>query len=395
MRYLTTRSVKGFVAGGFCFVLASPLQANQIIDSLFDDWYWQAFASQGLVYTSDNNFAGDSDDSISTEFRELGLIIGSRPFENVQVVGQILSRTMGEMDDGDLRLDYGFVNYMFLSEWEQTLGVKVGRIRSPLGFFNETRDVAHTRASIILPQSIYTDRLRNLSFSRDGIQLFGSYLYGNSLLSWDLVFAEVQITEEDLVEVVRGQDLQGEVDTPLLPMARLIWDWDAGRIRLGLTYHPLEYEYKAAPGDLYDSGVAEFDSWTFSAEYNTARWSLISEYTFAKNNLSVQLYDLPVSLSFDSRSHSYYAQGIYRFAPGWSGFLRYDGLRIQHDNPLLEGSRVKDLSVGLGWQPDQHWLLRAEWHLIDGATWLSVRDNPQPDLEKHWQMVLFQVSYRL
>ena len=82
-------------------------------------------------------------------------------------------------------------------------------------------------------------------------------------------------------------------------------------------------------------------------------------------------------------------------APGWSGFLRYDGLRIQHDNPLLEGSRVKDLSVGLGWQPDQHWLLRAEWHLIDGTTWLSVRDNPQPDLEKHWQMVLFQVSYRL
>src|SRR5690606_17606476 len=236
MQYPTIRSIKTFVAGVLCFGLALPVKADQIISNLFNDWYWHAFISQGLVHTSDNNFAGESDDSLSTEFRDMGLIIGGRPFENIQVVGQILSRTMGEMDDGDLRLDYGFVNYMFLSNWEQTLGVKVGRVRSPLGFYNETRDAAHTRTSIILPQSIYTDRLRNLSFARDGIQLFGSYQYGASLLSWDLVYAEVEITEEDLPEVVNGQDLQGKVDTPFRPMARLIWDWDAGRVRLGVTY---------------------------------------------------------------------------------------------------------------------------------------------------------------
>src|SRR5690606_12145852 len=354
-----------------------------------------AFFSQGFVYTSDNNFAGPSDDSVSAEFSELGLIVGGQLFDNVQVVAQVLSRNMGEMSDGGLQLDYGFLSYQFLSDWDRSLGVKVGRVRSPLGFFNETRDVAHTRTSSLLPQSIYMDRLRNLVFARDGIQLFGDIQFGSSLLSWDLVYAEIQINEEYLPEVVGGQDLPGKVDAPYLPMARVIWDWDAGRTRLGLTYHPLKYRYKAAATDLYSSGTVEFENWILSAEYNTADWTLIGEYSFGRNKLSGLLDSLPVSLSFNSQTRGYYVQGIYRFAPGWDGFVRYDEERVKFNSASLQDIRTQAISIGLGWQPSPRWLLRGEWHRLNGDTWLSARENVLEQSKQRWQMVLFQVSYRL
>src|SRR5690606_948492 len=174
---------KSLLLFGVPLVAASaPLQAAQIIDSV----YWHAFASQGAIYTSDNNFYGDSDDGLSTEFRELGLILGTQPLDSVSLVAQVLSRETGEVDETDLRLDYAFASYTPYSSLNGEFGIKAGRIRAPIGFFNETRDVAHTRPGILLPQSVYPDRIRNVTFARDGAQLFGSYQQGLSTFSWDL-----------------------------------------------------------------------------------------------------------------------------------------------------------------------------------------------------------------
>lgn len=396
MQYLTNGFKRRFAVSlaGLLYVCAS-LSARAAESFWEKDWYWHAFVSQGLVYTSDNNFAGSSDDSVSADFRELGLILGGALVEDVQLVAQILSRKMGEMHDGSPQLDYGFLNYEFLAGWDRSLGIKVGRIRSPLGFFNETRDAAQTRTSIILPQSIYMDRVRNLVFSRDGVQLFGSYQLGASLLNWDLVFAEVQVDKEQLPEVMGGRSLVGEVDAPFLPMARVIWDWDAGRTRLGLTYHPLEYRYKAGAADYYRNGSVEFENWILSAEYNTANWSLIGEYNWSRTRLDGMLDTLPPNTSYHSKTRSYYVQGIYRFAPGWDGFLRYDEERILFDSSLFTGMHTRDVALGVGWSPSPSWLLRTEWHWVDGDSWLSVRENPKGIRTQRWQMLLFQVSYRI
>src|SRR5690606_30179114 len=130
-----------FLLGALLIAAAVPSRADRLIDSV----YWHAFASQGAIYTSDNNFYGESDDGLSTEFRELGLILGAQPLEKVSLVAQILSRETGEVDETDLRVDYAFASYTPYSSLNGDFGIKAGRIRAPIGFFNETRDVAHTR----------------------------------------------------------------------------------------------------------------------------------------------------------------------------------------------------------------------------------------------------------
>src|SRR5690606_11730451 len=137
--------------------MASIVQAEEV----FGSWYWHAFASQGFIHSSDNNFFGSSDDGVSADYRELGVLLGAKPYKNFHMVGQLLSRRAGLVEDTDLTVDYAFVSYSFLSDLDRELGIKVGRIRSPMGFFSETRDVAHTRPGILRPQSVAVDRLRS------------------------------------------------------------------------------------------------------------------------------------------------------------------------------------------------------------------------------------------
>ncbi len=374
-------------------VIGSELQANE----LYGSWYWHAFASQTVIHTTDNNFAGKSDDNLSADSRELGLLIGGAPLPNLSLAGQLLSRNAGAIDDGRIRLDYGYANYTLYSGLNWMTSIRGGRVRTPYGFYNETRDVAHTRTSILLPQGVYVDRFRNLDFTRDGLQWLGNYQFDMSSLSWDVAVGEIRIKEKDASEVVQDPDgkVTGSVDTPWVPIARVIWDWDMGRIRLGLTYNPLEYRYSAAPLDSFNSGTLKIRNWVVSAEYNAANWSLIGEYNHEDMDMGALMGKAAPGVSFENQTRGYYLQGIYRFDLRWDAFLRYDTRRISFKEVSELDSSTKDITLGIGWKPDEHWLIRAEWHIVDGAYWLSVQENRAEDLKRHWQMALFQVSYRI
>ena len=131
------------------------------------------FLSQGIIHTSDNNWFGHSDDSVSGDFREMGLNASWRVIPELQLALQLVWRDAGKTDNEGFRIDYGVANYSFYSSESTLLGFKVGRVPTPLGLYNETRDVASTRPSIFLPQSIYFDRNRNIALSADG-----GYFYG-------------------------------------------------------------------------------------------------------------------------------------------------------------------------------------------------------------------------
>lgn len=135
------------------------------------------FFSQGWLKSTDNNnvFGNSSSDSGSFDFREIGLNASMRPLSNLQFSVQGLSRTAGNGSPGNIRLDYGFIDYTFSNQENSQLGIRLGRMKNPIGFYNDTRDVPFTRPSILLPQSIYFDRTRKLAIAADGVHLYGEY----------------------------------------------------------------------------------------------------------------------------------------------------------------------------------------------------------------------------
>ena len=63
-----------------------------------------------------------SSSSGSFDFREIGLNASMRPLTNLQFSVQGLSRTAGEGSPGNIRLDYGFIDYTFSNRREQPTG---------------------------------------------------------------------------------------------------------------------------------------------------------------------------------------------------------------------------------------------------------------------------------
>ena len=89
------------------------------------------------------------------------------------------------MYDGTPSLDYGLIDLTLNETDTRLLGVRLGRLKNPLGLYNETRDVPFTRPSVFLPQSVYFDKVRNLILSTDGLMFYGDYRtrYGNFSLT--------------------------------------------------------------------------------------------------------------------------------------------------------------------------------------------------------------------
>ena len=127
------------------------------------------FASQAYITTSDNDVFGNSDNGGSFGLTEAGLTASARPLPKLQISAQVLSRRAGEGNSGMPRLDFGFLDYRVYSHEVNQFGIRVGRLKNPFGFYNDTRDVPFTRPGILLPQSIYFDRTRNVSLSSDSV----------------------------------------------------------------------------------------------------------------------------------------------------------------------------------------------------------------------------------
>jgi hypothetical protein len=363
------------------------------------------FASQGFIKTSDNNFFGDSADSGSFDFRELGLNASLRPLPNLQLSAQILSRRAGEGNDGDVRLDYGFADYSLLSDEAGRLGLRLGRLKNPLGFYNDTRDVPFTRPSILLPQSIYFDRTRNLALASDGFQFYSEHRSGAENFMLQLGIGNPRVSDDETELAFLGRDRPGELDAKTSYIGRAIYEHDGGRLRLAVSAAQVNVGYDPAlpfPADLLP-GAIRFQPWILSAQYNAELWSLTSEYALRHFQLSD--FGAP-ALTLDFTGESYYLQGTYRFGNRWEGVLRYDVLYTDRDdrngNSFAAATGrpahnrfAKDWTVGLRWNVTSDFMLRAEYHRVDGTAWLPLLENPNlASTVQQWNLFAVLASYR-
>jgi hypothetical protein len=363
------------------------------------------FASQGWLKSSDNNnvFGKSSSDSGSFDFRELGLNASMRPRSNLQFSAQMLSRTAGEGSPGNVRLDYGFIDYTFLSGQSSKMGIRLGRMKNPLGFYNDTRDVPFTRPSILLPQSIYFDRTRKLAIAADGGHLYGEYRsdFGNLSIEGGVVRPLVRGAETEVA--LLGHDMRGHLAPDASYIGRVNYELDEGRLRFAVSGAQLNIDYDPSNADPLRAGLIRFTPLIFSAQYNAESWSLTSEYAlrhFKYENFGVD------RLNLDFFGESYYVQGAYRVTPELEAIIRYDVLYTDREDrsgkkwATATGSPAhrryaKDITVGLRWNITPELMLRAEYHRINGTGWLSTLDNPNSgSLSQNWDLFSILGSYR-
>lgn len=402
------RILAGLVAT-VCSLAGTACFADDDWLSPLKKWDWtlpesvqiHGFASQSYLHTSANNFFGHSSNMGSLDFTEMGINGSWRPLPQLQTSMQVVYRRAGRTDNQDLRIDFGFLDYTFLANSENQVGVRAGRVVNPYGLYNDTRDMPFTRPSILLPQSIYFDVDRNFALSGDGVQLYGENhsAFGDFYLQVNGIYSRA--SDPTLVDAIK-LGLPGNVNGEPSFVGRLMYEWDQGRVRLGITSADLNASYNPPRGLEMLRGKFNFTAPVLlSAQYNAELWSLTSEYSI--RNTSRHGFDSP---STDSSGESYYFQGSYRFAEGWESYLRYDVYYVdQSDRSGKEYATLtglpaytqfaKDLTFGLRWDVTSWCMLRAEYHHINGVGWISYLENTNPeDIRQYWDMFGVSASFR-
>lgn len=407
---MTTRRVSGVCIGvSAALACCGPARALE----LFDGFQVHGFLSQAYILTSDNRVFGKSDEGGSFGFTETGINASWLPTGRLQLATQVLYRRAGQGNEGDVELDFGLIDYSILTAADYQFGIRLGRIKNTFGLYSDTRDVAFTRPTILLPQSIYFDRTRKVGLSADGVHLYGRYggSWGDLLFNFGPAFFRVNNRDTELA--LLRIDRPGELDSELSFIGRVIYERDAGRWRLAFSAIDLDISYKpASPPADRDLGPGEirFRPWFFSGQYNGEHWSFTAEY--ALRQFDFEGFSQPRT-TFDGES--YYLQAAYRINASWEVVARYDTLFADRDD--RDGTKfkandpcnfaptpctrtayqrfAKDWTVGVRYDVTDSLMVRAEYHHVDGTGWLPVQDNPDPTtLEREWDLFALLIAFR-
>ena len=153
------------------FVLILSVGAYaQVQNSFMDKFSVHGFISQGYMNSSANNFLAKTSEG-SFQFNELGVNVTFQAFDDLRLGVQLLSRDLGREGNNQIFVDWAFADY----HWQDWLGARAGKIKMPLGLYNEYRDLDLARTSIFLPQGSYVESWRESFTALTGVGLYGSF----------------------------------------------------------------------------------------------------------------------------------------------------------------------------------------------------------------------------
>ncbi len=363
---------------------------------------WHGFISQSYVNTNQNEFMGTSTDG-SWDANEAGLNASWRATNNLQLAAQALYKRTGNAKPKGTRLDYAIIDWRIQDRLEYGMGLRAGRLKNPYGFFNETRDVAATRPSILLAEGIYLSYLRELIHSSDSLGAYGHLSTLNGTLSFDTIFGKPIFNSGSVRSLLGGTPTNGTVNNEQASISRLIYEHGSGAWRAALSYTDFKAEFEPASGEPYQAGDIKVNQLMVSAEFNWREWQLLSEYQWR----TIHYLDIFGS-DVKNKGIAYYVQLGYQYSAEWSAFIRKDDTYTDASDKdgkaytaRFGGARpahnafAKNIVYGLRYEPSFAWSFSAEYHRVNGTTWLPDLENPVvSEQQQYWNLFLLQGAYR-
>lgn len=132
------------------------------------------FASQGFVYTNQNNWLTMKTDKGSLAFTDFGANASVSITDKLRIGAQFYDRNVGNLGDWHPMLDWAYADYRFAS-W---LGIRGGKVKTVFGLYNDTQDVDALHTFALLPQSIYPTDMRDSTIAHMGGDIYGDIPLG-------------------------------------------------------------------------------------------------------------------------------------------------------------------------------------------------------------------------
>jgi len=152
-----------------CFCAATLKAQN------FDNIQIHGFATQGFLFSSNNNYLTMNSSTGSMQWTEGALNVTDSVTDKLRVGIQVHMYQMGEFGGPNLVVDWASGDYKFNDQ----IGVRAGKIKVRLGLFNDSQDVDSLFLWVLLPQSIYPDDNRDYDLAALGGEVYGDLRLGS------------------------------------------------------------------------------------------------------------------------------------------------------------------------------------------------------------------------
>ena len=363
------------------------------------------FFSQGYLDSNGNNYFADTEGGTG-DFREIGLNVSKSFTPNFRVGAQVFARDLADIGNNEVVLDWAVADYRI----HDAIGIRLGKVKMPLGFYNQTRDVDALRTQILLPQSVYPESLRDTLSA-----LVGGGLYGNidtglaGTLSYELQAGRFDVPDESgvakLIEA-GGNFVTTGYDEGDSYVAAIHWAPPLEGVRVGWAYFDGELlvETETLEGNRYGlpAGLAsEVDGkslvgrW-YSAEYQADKFSLYAEFTSQDRDSQV-----PGQPLGQTRLEGWYLGGEYQLLEKLVGAVTYseyynnrndkDGNRYADSETPAHRAWQKEWVLSLKYEATKHLIFKIEEHIIDGTASLFSDDNDTAT-DRYWDMLAVKAT---
>jgi hypothetical protein len=355
------------------------------------------FVSQGYLKSSANNYLSVETEKGSYEYNEVGVNLSTSLTEKLRVGVQLLSRDFGDVGNNEFNLDWAMADF----KWRDELGFRFGKVKRPIGLYNEGRDVDMLRTFVFLPQGIYSEALREYQNSSEGFGIYGTLTAGAlGTFDYQSVLGAPSLTARDTKEAqlltiaIPVMDIDDvDIKARYASDSQLIWNTPLKGLRLGGT---LTYSKAELTGPLPDPmpelvvNLDERGSYVLSGEYQSGGLTLAAEYLQLNMKLDV---GLPGETFDKMDSVSYYGSISYRFTE-WleaGGYYSvYYLMKRDKEGDLVQAYGFPDYAA---WQKEgvatlrfdlnPNWILKLEGHRINGVG-QEFASSQADDLKENW-----------
>jgi len=368
------------------------------------------FISQGFLKSSQNSFLGDSKEG-TFQFNETGFNIALHLTDEIRFGLQFFSRNLGFYDDNDLKNDWAFFDYS-CNDW---LGFRVGKIKMPFGLYNRQRDADTLRTSVLLPQSVYPEGIRNFVMSFQGSSAYGSYtvgyigdidyeiFIGTKDIKSDILFVqnvfqtiEYNLKSEGFDYSTTAQNIDYSdinINIPHMEGCMLMWNTPVSGSRIGVSYLQGNVDLKSQG---IKANIKIDKIIVLSAEYEIGELTLMAEYLNAKMKL-----ELPPSLKTDLKMEGWYAGASLPMWDRWRIGASYGEYYPNADDKKGDVFKNAGLEKYYAWQKDtttsirydvnQYMIIKFETHFMNGTGLCNLANNLKK-MKKSWVLYTAKVS---
>ena len=364
---------------------------------------WHGYVSQGLTQSVDSDYLTDNND-ITTDLTEVGINGRWQIRDQLALVGQLNYLNGGNRYEAGGRVDYLFIDRAapHIANW--STHVHLGRFKNRHWLYSASRDVPHTRATAILPQSVYFDGSRDIALGSDGISVQSTRSDASGVWEVNWSYGKSPLDDDD-TEAFLGPNAQGEVKQDYVHQFSVFYQPPSYNWRFGASWLSSDFRYDAAPRETFFNGKSEIERIVFSGIYFSEFWELSAEWV-TESRRDAGAY-APTFVT-DRTGEGGYVQARYLFNRKFSALASYDSYTLDRDDPdghalsAMSGGLVpsyygysRTFAVGARWNIAPNWRLQAEHHWVEGAARATSRILPQTatNVDKHWRMWAVQLMY--